>query len=249
MTVQLLPDCHLVASGYLGFGFSDPWDGHAYLLRSGDEALLIDTGSGRDSAALVRRIDAVLGSEARLTGVALTHAHVDHSGGAADLAAHYGVPVHASAVAADWLERGDEEAIGLPAARRQGVYPADQVLRALTRRQLVEAEPAIRVGDLTVQAIASVGHSADHTVYAAQLPTGLALFTGDLIFAQGRVAVLDTPDTDARALETSIRAVAALRPQHLFPGHGAVALRRGWAHLDAAVAEFDRGALPAGLVA
>jgi glyoxylase-like metal-dependent hydrolase (beta-lactamase superfamily II) len=247
--VRLLDDCHLVASGYLGFGLTDPWDGHAYLLRSGGEALLVDSGGGRDTAALVERIDAALGADARLVAIALTHAHVDHSGGAAELAEHYGVPVHAAAVGAQWLERGDEDAIGLPEARREGVYPADQILRPVPRVTAVESGPALRIGDLAVRAIIATGHSADHTVYAVQLPTGLALFTGDLVFAQGRVAVLDTPDTDPRELETSIRAAAALRPEHLFPGHGAVALSRGWAHLDAAVASFDRGLVPAGLVA
>ncbi|WP_374856042.1 MBL fold metallo-hydrolase [Herbiconiux wuyangfengii] len=247
--MQLLDGCHLVASGYLGFGLSDPWDAHGYLLCSRGEAILIDTGSGRDTAALVDRIDQALGDDTRLVAISLTHAHVDHSGGAAELAQHYGVPVRASAVAAGWLGRGDETAVGLPEARRQGVYPADQILRAVPGVTPVDDDPELPIGDLLVRAIPATGHSADHTVYSVQLPTGSALFTGDLVFAQGRVAVLDTTDTDPQALEVSIRAAAALHPDHLFPGHGAVALSRGWAHLDAAVASFDRGARPAGLVA
>ncbi|MEU4014575.1 MBL fold metallo-hydrolase [Microbacterium sp. NPDC028030] len=243
--MQLTADCTLVASGYLGFGISDPWDGHAYLLTSGREAVLIDTGAGRAPEQLLARVRTALEGRT-LMGVLVTHGHVDHSGGTADLAGELGAPVFASALTAQWLAVADEEAIGLPEARRTGVYPADQVLHAVAG---VEVAERIAVGSVVVHAVPTPGHSADHTAYLAELPSGRALFSGDLVFAQGRTAVLDTPDTDEVAYLRSLRAVDELGVAQLFPGHGAVALSAGDQHIRAAVAAYAQGGRPAGLVA
>jgi hydroxyacylglutathione hydrolase len=242
--VELTLDCALVASGYLGFGLTDPWDAHAYLLSSGDEAILIDTGCGRDSAAVARRIDIALDGR-RLVAIAVTHGHVDHSGGARDLSDSYGAPVYASELAAARLGAGDEDAVGLSAARTAGVYPPDQILRPVPD---VAFAPHIVVGTVVVHALPTPGHSADHVAYLAQLPTGLALFSGDLVFAQGRIALLDTPDADEADYAASLRELDALDIDHLFPGHGAVALRHGRDHIRAAVSAFVRGGRPLGLV-
>lgn len=243
--MQLTADCALVASGYLGFGLSDPWDAHAYLLASGNEAVLIDTGAGRASEQLLERIRTALEGRA-VVGILVTHGHIDHSGGAADLAEALDAPVFSSSLTAGWLAAADEEAIGLPAARRQGVYPADQVLRAVAG---VEVAERIVVGSITVHALPTPGHSADHMAYLAELPSGRALFSGDLVFAQGRTAVLDTPDTDEAAYLRSLRDVDALGVEQLFPGHGAFVLSAGDEHIHAAVAAYAHGTRPAGLVA
>lgn len=243
--MQLTADCALVASGYLGFGLSDAYDGHAYLLTSGSEAVVIDTGAGRAPAELLARVRGALEGRS-VVGILVTHGHVDHSGGAAALAGEFDAPVFASALTSRWLEAADEAAIGLPDARRQGVYPADQILRGVPDVQTAER---ITVGAVIVHAVPTPGHSADHTAYLAELPTGRALFSGDLVFAQGRTAVLDTPDTDEAAYLRSLREVGGLGVDQLFPGHGAVALRAGDRHIHAAVAAYERGSRPAGLVA
>ena len=244
--VQLLSECRLVASGHLGFSLSSDWDSHAYLLHSGSEAVLIDTGSGRDVDATGDRIaEALEGRE--LVAIVLTHSHVDHSGGAAAISERFGAPVHAHPIAQEWLLTGDEDAIGLPQARAAGVYPPDQVLAPVSR--VLPIGDSIVVGDLELRAHRTPGHSVDHVVYTAELGAGLAMFSGDLVFAQGRVAILDTPDSDVVRYEESIRAMNRLRPDLLFPGHGAVVLARGGAHLAAAVAAYDRGDQPVGLIA
>lgn len=243
--MQLTADCTLVASGYLGFGLSDPWDAHAYLLCSGSQALLIDTGCGRASTAMAERLVAALQGRA-LTGILLTHGHVDHSGGAAELSHLLGAPVLASPLTARWLATADEDAVGLTASRADGVYPPDQALTPVA----VDAVPdTLSIGSITVHPVPTPGHSADHLVYLAELPTGRALFSGDLVFAQGRTAVLETADSDEAAYLDSLRAVDALDVEQLFPGHGAIALSAGRDHIRAAVAAYERGSRPSGLVA
>lgn len=244
--MQLLPECRLVASGRLGFSLSSDWDSHAYLVHSGSEAVLIDAGSGRDVVGTGDRIaESLEGRE--LVAIVLTHGHVDHSGGAAALSARFDVPVHAHPIARDWLMTGDEEAVGLPQARSAGMYPPDQVLEPVPC--VLAVGDSITVGDRELSAHYTPGHSLDHIVYTIELEAGLAMFSGDLIFAQGRVAILDTLDTDVARYEESIRAMSRLAPDMLFPGHGAVALARGSAHLAAAVAAYDRGDQPGGFIA
>jgi glyoxylase-like metal-dependent hydrolase (beta-lactamase superfamily II) len=243
--VDLLQSCTLVASGDLGFGLTDPYDGHAYLVGDDDTAVIIDAGCGRATDAVALNVERALRGR-RLAAILLTHAHVDHSGGAAELADRFGAPVHAHPRAAERIAAGDERAIGLEAGRRDAVYPADTILRPLSG---IRAATDLDLDGLVVHALPSPGHSDDSVVWSVALPTGLALFTGDVVFTQGRVAVLDTADTDVVSLERSIRDLRDLEPEHLFPGHGAVAIGRGRIHLDAAVAAFDAGRLPQGLVA
>lgn len=246
--MQLLPHCHLVASGYLGFGLTSAWDGHAYLLVSDGEALLVDAGCGLAGDEVGDRIAAILGESTTLAAIALTHSHVDHSGGAAALSERFGAEVLAHPEAVDRVRTGDEDATGLTQARLDGVYPPElRLAPASTVRALDERD--FSVGALTVTPIFTPGHSSDHVVYRVRHGDDVALFTGDLVFAQGRVAILDTPDTDVDALAESIRTLRESAAEQLFPGHGAIALTRGWAHLDSALDAFDRGVLPEGLVA
>jgi len=70
------------------------------------------------------------------------------------------------------------------------------------------------------------------------------LFSGDLVFSRGRVALLGTPDCDLGQLAVSLRRVAALRPDVLLPGHETLVLDNAHEHLDEAVAALDVQQLP-----
>lgn len=235
--MDLTADCALVASGRLGFGLSDPWDGHAYLVHSEGEAALIDTGSGRASAALAERIEERLDG-GRLVAVLTTHAHVDHAGGAAELSERFGVGVVASPEVGAILSAGDEEAIGLPGAIVDGIYPEGTRLRPVAR---VLPAGEVRVGSLLIRPVPTPGHSAGHLAFVADLAGGRALFSGDLVFTRGRVAILDLPDVDLDAYERSLRSVAELGIALLFPGHGSIALSDGAGHIAEAVDGFRAG--------
>nr|BFE61542.1 hypothetical protein GCM10020063_060680 [Dactylosporangium thailandense] len=243
--VRLTPRVTLVGSGTLGFGLTDAHDSHVYLLDGGTDAVLVDAGCGLAADRIAANVRAVLGARP-VSRILLTHAHADHAGGAAGLARLLGATVHALAPAAAIVAAADEDASGLRTARRAGVYPPDLHPPAVPVHPL--DAPRMSVGALTLEVHPTPGHAAGHTCFSYRDAGVRALFSGDLVFARGRVAVLATPDTDLGELAASLRAVRDLAPDVLLPGHGAPVLRDARTHLDTAVGHLDRGALPPGLL-
>jgi glyoxylase-like metal-dependent hydrolase (beta-lactamase superfamily II) len=232
---------HLVASGRLGFGISDDHDCNVYLLVGADDAVLIDAGCGLEIDALVARIRSL--GLPPVSRILLTHAHADHAAGAGALAARLDAEIWASDVVADIIGRGDAEAAGLPRAKEAGMYPASLAYDAahVTRRLGAEV---FSVGGLRVEAIATPGHAAGHLAFLAEADGRRSLFSGDLVFSRGRVALGGTPETHVAALAGSIEAVSALRPDALYAGHAEPVLRRASSHLAVATGAFALGALP-----
>jgi hydroxyacylglutathione hydrolase len=241
--MRLSERVHLVASGWLGYSLSDRHDCHVYLVAGGSASFLVDAGCGLDAAGIAARISGL--DVPAVTHILVTHGHADHAAGAGELARLLGgARVCASPEVARMLADADETATGLATARAAGVYPPHLKLAPIVvGRQL--RDETWRIGDVTVRSLPTPGHAAGHLCFIADFDGGArAAFTGDLVFARGRVAVLGTPDTDLMALKESIASVAAAAPTALFPGHGSVALTQAGEHLAVALDAFDRGALP-----
>ncbi|MDO8210323.1 MBL fold metallo-hydrolase [Conexibacter sp. CPCC 206217] len=243
--MKLLDGIHLVASGYLGLSLSDPRDCNAYLLVGDGDSVLVDAGCGlgiEHTLALLRRAGAP-----DVSRVLVTHAHADHAAGACAVAERLGADVWASRAAAAVLEAGDAEAAGLTAAIAAGVYPPSVVLRPTPVARVIGGG-TLDVGGLRLDAIETPGHAAGHLAFLAHHARGRVLFSGDAVFARGRVAVLATPDTDVVALAASVERLAALAPDMLFSGHGEPVMRDAAAHLAVASDAFRRQTLPPPLV-
>ncbi len=148
---------HIVGSGRMGFGLTDDYDCHVYLLDGGDEHALIDAGGGRDPDAIVRLIAADGLDPRRVRTCFLTHAHADHAAGADGLRQRLGLRVLASPEAAGWVSRGDGRAASLEAAQRAGGYPAGFAYPACPVEP-VDDGAVVAVGDLQIEALATPGH-------------------------------------------------------------------------------------------
>jgi glyoxylase-like metal-dependent hydrolase (beta-lactamase superfamily II) len=77
-------------------------------------------------------------------------------------------------------------------------------------------QDVVRVGTLTVTALHTPGHSADHLCF--WLAGDRALFTGDLILGRGS-SMVTYPEGNVADYLQSLDKVASLNPRLLFPGH------------------------------
>ena len=183
------------------------------------DELLLDCGPPALAADLAR----VLEGRA-LRGLALTHHHEDHMGGAALLARRRGLTPMAHAAALPLLEGG---------------FTVERYRRvAWGMPERVRAEPLgseLRGATLRFEVLHTPGHSHDHVCLFE--PERGWLFSGDLFLAE-RLRYLRA-DEDVLELIASLRSVARLPLRRVFCAHrgelrdGPAALRRKADHLEA----------------
>lgn len=238
------PGLHLVASGASGFDLTDRYDAHVWLFAGTDCNLLFDAGGGRSVEAILAHGSADGLDWSRPTKLLLTHGHADHSGGAAELRERLSATTYAGTTTAEWLRVGDDAAISLPAAKAAGVYPEDYHWRPCPIDRPVADREVIELGGLSVQAVATPGHSADHVSWLVRRGARTWLIAGDALFHGGRIVLQHTYDCDVAAHARSLRALAELDFDALLPGHGAFSLHHAGRHAKAATDWLDRLLLP-----
>jgi glyoxylase-like metal-dependent hydrolase (beta-lactamase superfamily II) len=149
---------------------------------------------------------------------------------------------------AEALATADHEATQFGPAKAAGVFPADYDYPACPVDDPLEDGAELRVGRLTVRAVATPGHCAGHRAYLVNGPAGTKLLSGDAVFANGRILLQAIPDCDLGQSIASLRRMAELDFEALLPGHGAISLTGGPGHVAAALAAADRLAVPPNLV-
>lgn len=235
---------YIVASGQAGFRMTDDYDCHVYLLDGGDSYALIDAGGGRMTSEIVANIAQEGLDPNRVSMLFVTHAHVDHSGGAAGLREQLGLRVAASSEVAPWLRTGDEQASSLDVARDGGVYPPDFVFSPCPVDEQLADSDTIQVGDLTIQALATPGHAAGHLSYIVYRSGVVSAFTGDALFAGGSILLQNIWDCSLHDSIRSVERLAALSVDGLYPGHAAFSVRNGHREVDKAMKLINRRAAP-----
>lgn len=233
----------IVASGDNGFSLTNPFDCTVYLIDGGSECALIDAGAGLEPNLILDRIRDVGYSPTDIRKILLTHGHGDHAGGAAALREACGATVFAMQPTADFVARGDLEALSLKSAMDAGVYAADYVFRPCPVSPVTDGQ-CIHVGELSLTVVASEGHSAGHCCYLLEQNGHRSLFAGDAVQSGGKIALQAIWDCDLQAYVKTIRRLAALHPDALFPGHGCFAAERGWRHTDIAAQALRSLSLP-----
>jgi len=170
-----------------------------------NRAALVDPGGEVD-----RLLDAVAKSGATLEKILVTHGHVDHCGGVAELAQRAGVPIEGpQREDAFWIDQlaGQSAMFGVPGAR------------AFTPDRWLDQGDKVTVGSLAFDVLHCPGHTPGHVVFA-NAALGIA-FVGDVLFA-GSIGRTDFPRSDHAALIRSIRTrLWPLGDDVTFvPGHG-----------------------------
>lgn len=184
------------------------WGTNTYLIGNGAVAVV---DPGPDDEGHMQAILAALSPGERIDHILITHSHVDHSPLARSLSQETGAPVYAygDSFAGRTLVMQDLAAQGLTGGG-EGVdtdFIPDETLADGDQ---------LAVGDLTVTALWTPGHMANHMSFAVEN----AVLTGDLVMGWASTMV-SPPDGDLGAFMASARRLAT-RPEVVFyPGHGA----------------------------
>ena len=153
---------------------------NSYAFVDGDGSVtLVDCGVSKAPPKIVAGLAAIGKQPSDVQRIILTHAHVDHVGGAAEMARRTGAPLAVHESDAEHLEAGrsprpDQSLLaGRLMARRGPTFPAATAGERLTDGQVLDVAGGLRV-------VATPGHSPGH-ISLLHEPTG-TLITGDAIF-------------------------------------------------------------------
>jgi glyoxylase-like metal-dependent hydrolase (beta-lactamase superfamily II) len=205
---------------------------NAYLLDGGDGLVLVDTGMARRADELRREIDRFARGLARdLAAIAITHAHADHAGSLAELAATYPVPVLAGILDAPVLRRGGLPPVpaptGLVGRLMAGLSRAVEVDACRVDVEVAEGDTV--PGAPALRAISTPGHTPGHTSFLWQEQGGV-LFAGDIA-----VNVLGLRESfvhaDREQARQTLARVAELDFEVVVFGHGPPIVGRATSHL------------------
>jgi glyoxylase-like metal-dependent hydrolase (beta-lactamase superfamily II) len=243
--VKLADRIHLVGSGSMGFDLTDPYDCHVFLVDGGGDLVLIDTGAGMGTEAIIANVAADGLDPGRIGTIVLTHAHVDHAGGVARTRELLGSPrVICSHAIAEIVRLGDEKGVSLAAAKDAGFYPRNYVLEPCP----VDAELAdgdtIAVGDLVLEVIDTPGHADGHVSLLLEHGADRVLFGGDVVFFGGRILLQNTWDCRLPEYISSLRRLRELDITGLLPSHLTLSIRNGKRHIERANESLDRLLVP-----
>lgn len=239
---------HLVASGSCGVRMSHDLDCNVYLVNAGTDYILIDSGVGESVGQVVEHIAADGLDPGKLKYILLTHGHLDHSGACRAFYDRFQTKVICSGQTADALEKGDEDAISLPDAKRAGIYPGHYRLEPCPVAHRVDDGDIFQFGDCHVRVLSTPGHSKDMISFLITYDQHRMLFCGDTIFYGGRVLLSNIKDCDVQDYVSSIKRLADLPFDGLFPGHHLWVMSRGDSHVKTATSYLDRLLLPPNLL-
>ena len=169
------------------------------------DAAVIDPGG--DLNSILRAADKL---GVTLKQIWLTHAHIDHAGGTAELAAKLQLPIIGP-------HQGDQFWIdGLPEQSDMFGFPHADVF---TPTRWLEDGDTLQLGQSTVQVRHTPGHTPGHVVFYA--PEIQRAFVGDVLFA-GSIGRTDFPQGDHDTLIASItQRLWPMGNETVFiPGHG-----------------------------
>lgn len=187
------------------------WGTNTYVLGQRD---LVVVDPGPDLPAHLDRLANLPGPGAQIAAILVTHAHLDHSGGAAALSRATGAPVHAfgNALAGRSPIMADLAAAG-------GLEGGEGVDAAFRPDHILTDGAQLDFGDLRIEAIWTPGHMANHLCFA--LPNQGIVLTGDLVMGW-TTTLISPPDGDLGGYLSSLDRLAARQGDNLYlPAHGA----------------------------
>jgi len=185
-----------------------PFQENCYVIGDEEtgEGVIVDPG---DEAARIAL--AVEQTSLEMSGILITHAHIDHVGAVAVLVEEYACPVLMHAEAEPMLQQLPTQAMMM--GLRFGKVPAVD--------RYIEDEEVLEVGGLKLESLYTPGHAPGHLAFYIE-SEGLVV-SGDALFA-GSVGRTDLFGGDMEVLMRSINERLMTLPDEtrVLPGHGPV---------------------------
>ena len=243
--MQLTDRVYLIGSGSEGFQMTGHFDCHVYLIAGKDELAVIDAGAGMAVSQIVENIRHHGFEANQVRHLLLTHAHMDHVGGAAKLRAALGDPrVYIHADCAEFLRKGDEVGTSWNVAKEVWGFPKDFRFEACAVDVELQDGDVVRVGEFFLQTIATPGHSIGHVSFLMEEGGRRILFGGDHVFFGGRIRLQKLWDCDLQTHLESLEKLRNARIDVLLPSHGTFLLNHGQKHIDYALRFVDQLLVP-----
>ncbi len=233
--MRLTDEVYIVAAGDHGIRMTHPSDCAVFLINGGNNHLaLIDAGVGADTATILRNIEADGFDPKHVEVVYLTHSHTDHIGGARDFRDALNCKVAISEEEAPFVENADEELLGLRVAKESGYYPMDFVVKPCPIDIRVKDGDEFKVGDLTLRALITPGHTRAHVCYLLQGRQKTYLFAGDHITYGGLVSFQNYENSGSTidGYRHSAKKFEGLKIDAFLPSHMLFTLERGQTEVD-----------------
>ena len=240
--MRLTENVYIVGSGH--FGLSHEFDSRVYLVNCNGELVLIDAGAGCNVDKIIQNIEKDGLCPKNISSILLTHSHADHAGGASKFKKLYDCKIYISGIESSFLNSSDESKLKLDVAKRSGLYSPDYAFSPCESSVSLKNNDLIIFNDFTFKAINVPGHSEGSICYFINLPEGVALFTGDVVFAEGVIGMLNCDGSDLSAYRKNIHKISDLNIDLLFPGHFVFVLSSGQKHIDKAIKSLSLIGMP-----
>jgi len=239
--MKIAEGMYLVGSAQ--FGISAELDCHIYLIEDSGSLALIDSGAGssdNDIELIIKNIKNEGFDPLAVEALFLTHAHSDHAGGAALLKERLGCKVISGRLTKDIVKKADDHELGLDFARKSGFYGDDYIFRPFDVDSVIEDGEELKIGQSSIKAIMTPGHSTDSTCYLVEKGDKRLLFTGDVVNVGGKFILLNCYGFSLKEYREKIKKLSGLNTDMLFPGHGVFTQKDGQSHVDILIDAFDR---------
>lgn len=212
----------------------------AYLLEHSNGVVLVESGPGSTLGSLYQSLSALGYKPADITHVFLTHIHLDHAGGAGELAG-YGAQVMVHPVGAPHMlnpEKLISSASRIYGDRMETLWgrflpvPAEKLT-------ILQDDEEVQVGNLKLRAINTPGHAEHHYCYQFED----MCFSGDV----GAVRIpgyqylrtpMPPPEFHLEKWRESVRKLKNFKFSRIAPTHFGVFDDVDW-HLDATLNALD----------
>jgi glyoxylase-like metal-dependent hydrolase (beta-lactamase superfamily II) len=202
-----------------------------YLIDGGTEYALIDVGFLDELPFVLELIRQMNFSLSACKTILVTHADVDHTQGLARAREVLKCKVVAHPKSVVPLETGDE----LMTFARIDAQDIHIKMPRCKVDKTVDEGDVLKIGDKTLEVWSTPGHTAGQLAFRM----GEMLFSGDNIFRDGCVGLIDAHHgSDIPAYIASLRRIRMCDAEYLLPSHGPI-FRKDNALLDRTIARLE----------